>query len=240
MSALQVFEYTGRKVRTVTIDGDPWFVARDVCGVLDIGNPSQALSYLDDDERGLTTNETPGGQQQLAIINESGLYSLILRSRKPEAKAFKRWVTHEVLPSIRRTGQYGAAPIPQSFADALELAAKQQREIEAAEARRALDAPKVESFDAFMDAEGHYTMEAVAKSLADVTGGLGRNKLFARLRADGILMSTNTPYQRYARWFKVVPRTYTTPDGQTHTTKTTFVRPAGIDGLRRHFDQGSP
>ena len=93
-----------QEVRTVLIDGEPWFVAKDVCEVLGIGNTSQALSYLEDDERGVTTNDTPGGNQQVSIVNESGLYSLILRSRKPEAKLFKRWITHEVLPTIRKTG----------------------------------------------------------------------------------------------------------------------------------------
>lgn len=93
-----------QEVRTVLIDGEAWFVAKDVCEVLGIGNTSQALSYLEDDERGVTTNDTPGGNQQVSIVNESGLYSLILRSRKPEAKLFKRWITHEVLPTIRKTG----------------------------------------------------------------------------------------------------------------------------------------
>ncbi len=77
---------------------------KDVCEVLGIGNTSQALSYLEEDEKGVTINDTPGGNQQVSIVNEPGLYSLILRSRKPEAKLFKRWITHEVLPTIRRTG----------------------------------------------------------------------------------------------------------------------------------------
>ena len=87
-------------------NGNPWFVAVDVCAALGVGNSRQALSYLDDDEKGVITNDTLGGKQEMATVNEPGLYSLILRSRKPEAKKFKRWITHEVIPSIRKTGQY--------------------------------------------------------------------------------------------------------------------------------------
>lgn len=93
-------------VRRIWRDGDPWWVAIDVCRVLDHGNVTKAILRLDDDEKGLITIQTPGGFQELNVISESGLYSLILTSRKPEAKRFKRWVTHEVLPSIRKTGSY--------------------------------------------------------------------------------------------------------------------------------------
>lgn len=111
---VRVFENTEfGKVRTIVKDGEPWFVAVDVCNALDIGNPSQAISRLDDDEKvTLTTNEGHsgklGGAQMLNVISEAGLYSLILKSRKPEAKAFKRWITHEVIPTIRKTGGYVA------------------------------------------------------------------------------------------------------------------------------------
>jgi hypothetical protein len=112
------FDFEGLEVRVIT-DGraNPWFVAADVCGAMDLGNTSQALTRLDEDEKGVITNEglqTQGfGPQSLNVINESGLYSLILTSRQEEAKRFKRWVTREVLPSIRKTGNYsltGAAP----------------------------------------------------------------------------------------------------------------------------------
>lgn len=114
--ALQVFEYEDRnQFRTIDIRGEPWFVLADVCRVLEIGNPSQAASRLDDDEKGVITNDTPGGPQQMVVINESGLYSLILTSRKPEAKRFKKWVTSEVLPAIRKTGSYSIRPTTPAF-----------------------------------------------------------------------------------------------------------------------------
>ena len=94
------------QVRTVMQDGEPWFVAADVCKALELGNTAQALSKLDDDEKGIISNDTPGGKQKMSTVNEPGLYSLVLGSRKPEAKNFKRWITHEVIPTIRKTGGY--------------------------------------------------------------------------------------------------------------------------------------
>ena len=98
--------YKNSPVRIVEKGGEPWFVARDVCDILALGNPRSSIALLDEDERGVHSMDTPSGKQEMGIISEAGLYSLILRSRKPEAKAFKRWVTHEVLPSIRKTGAY--------------------------------------------------------------------------------------------------------------------------------------
>jgi prophage antirepressor-like protein len=98
------------KVRVIMWDGEPWFVAKDVCDILGLGNAREALRNLDDDERGsvrITDGTSPaGGNPNMNIVSESGLYTLIMRSNKPEAKAFRRWVTHEVLPSIRKTGRY--------------------------------------------------------------------------------------------------------------------------------------
>lgn len=91
---------------TADENGSPWFFATDVCSALEIGNSRQAISRLDDDEKGVTTNDTLGGKQEMTIINESGLYSLILTSRKAEAKKFKKWVTSEVLPALRKNGKY--------------------------------------------------------------------------------------------------------------------------------------
>lgn len=105
------FNFEGSNVRIMKDDnGDPWFVAADVCKVLRIANNRNATARLDDDEKGVRQMDTPGGKQELTIVNESGLYSLILRSGKPEAKVFKRWITHEVIPSIRKSGQYALKP----------------------------------------------------------------------------------------------------------------------------------
>jgi prophage antirepressor-like protein len=121
-SSLAPFQFEGRQVRVITDkQGEPWFVAADVCACLAIRNPSDALNRLDDDEKGLGQTETPGGEQSMSTVNEAGLYSLVLGSRKPEARRFKRWVTHEVLPAIRRTGRYAipdaAAALPSAQQD---------------------------------------------------------------------------------------------------------------------------
>lgn len=94
------------EVRVIMKNGDPWFVAKDICKALDLTDVSKTVSLLDDDERGTNSIRTPSGDQQMLIISEPGMYSLVLRSRKPEAKAFKRWITHEVIPAIRKTGTY--------------------------------------------------------------------------------------------------------------------------------------
>lgn len=109
----QVFEYEDRPVRTALVNGEPWFVAKDVCDILELGDVSKAVSRLDEDEKGTNSIPTPGGNQEMLVINEPGLYSLILGSRKPEAKLFKRWVVHEVLPAIRQTGMYAVPAITQ-------------------------------------------------------------------------------------------------------------------------------
>lgn len=107
MNDLSVFENAEfGKVRVITHDGEPWFVATDVCRALGLGNSRMAVSKLDEDEKGVSLIDTLGGEQKLGIVNEPGLYSLVLGSRKPEAKAFKRWITHEVIPSIRKHGAY--------------------------------------------------------------------------------------------------------------------------------------
>ena len=105
-NALQVFDFNEQTVRIIMRDGEPWWVAKDVCDILGLADTHTALRALDEDERGRQSLPTPGGEQEMSVINESGLYTLIIRSNKPEAKQFKRWITHEVIPSIRKTGSY--------------------------------------------------------------------------------------------------------------------------------------
>lgn len=116
MSNIQVFEYQNNKVRTVDVDGEAWFVLKDVCDVLhmDTSKIKQVADRLDDDEKGRYSVPTPGGEQATWIINESGLYHVILRSDKPEAAPFRRLVTNDVLPAIRKTGSYNAPQLTRS------------------------------------------------------------------------------------------------------------------------------
>lgn len=109
-SNIKKFQFGAHAVRIIDRAGSPWWVAADVCGALGVAVTHSAVGRLDDDEKGRDSITTPGGEQEVLVINESGLYSLVLSSKKPEAKAFKKWITSEVLPSIRKTGSYSAAP----------------------------------------------------------------------------------------------------------------------------------
>lgn len=104
MNKIIPFDYHGNKVRSLLINNEPWFVAKDICRILEIG--TEQIRRLDDDEKGLRSMHTPGGEQKMSIVSESGLYSLTLGSKKPETKPFKHWVTHDVLPTLRKTGAY--------------------------------------------------------------------------------------------------------------------------------------
>ena len=159
-------------VRSILIDGEPWFVAADVCKALELEKTNRALSRLDDDEKGAHSVSTPGGRQRMSIISESGLYSLILGSRKPEARAFKRWITHEVIPSIRKHGAY----MTDSLLDALEahpeavpeylncLRSENARNRELTRRLR-IALPKAEYYDAFVDPADCTNIRTTAKEL---------------------------------------------------------------------------
>ena len=159
-SDMQIFknEQFG-EIRTVVIDGEPWFVAVDVCRALEIVNSRDALTRIDEDEKGVVLTDTPGGKQEVTTVNEPGLYSLVLGSRKPEAKVFKRWITHEVIPSIRKNGGYIAGQETMSdvelMARALIVAQnvieEKNRQISGLTAENFLMKPKAEYFDDLVD-----------------------------------------------------------------------------------------
>lgn len=126
MNALQIFASADFRIRAVMRDGEPWFVAVDICRALSIVDDRQAVDRLDPDERGGCIVPTPRGDQMVRAVSEAGLYSMIQTSRKPEAKLFRRWINHEVLPSIRKTGVYAIQPtheIPKTYGEALRRAA---------------------------------------------------------------------------------------------------------------------
>lgn len=137
MNSLAVFNNDQfGQVRSVLIDGEPWFAAADVCRALDINNNRQAIARLDEDEKGVISTDTPGGEQKMSFVNEPGLYTLVLGSRKPEAKLFKRWITHEVIPSIRKTGAYSATLSPaEQLVRQAQLLLEQEKRLAAVESR---------------------------------------------------------------------------------------------------------
>lgn len=166
MIELQSFTYQTNEVRTVQRNGEPWFVLRDVCEVLCIGSPHKVYERLDEDEKGRSQIPTPGGLQEMSVINESGLYAVILRSDKPEAKPFRKWVTTEVLPSIRKNGGYIAQQetlspeelmakalmvAQQTIADREARIQAQAAEISALTVDKQIMQPKAEYFDDLVD-----------------------------------------------------------------------------------------
>ena len=193
---MQIFENAQFGViRAAEIDGEPWFVAKDVCDALEIGNASQALSRLDDDEKNtLILNDGIPGNPNKAVVNEPGLYSLIMSSRKHEAKAFKRWVTHEVLPAIHRDGAYVASDGTEDdmllMARALKAADRSMKRKDAmiAELR-----PKALVADAvFAPSRTLYTVTEAARYMADIVPGVKREDLFDLLRSTGMMCRRGT------------------------------------------------
>lgn len=236
---LQIFNYHESQVRTIEKDGEPWFSASDVCGILDIGNTSDAVTRLDDDEKGLDSTDTLGGKQYMIIVNEAGLYSLILGSRKPEAKAFKRWITHEVIPAIRKHGAYMTPEtIERTLTDPdflIQLATtlKAEREARAVAEHRAKELePKGQFYDLVTGSRDCVDLGTVAKVIHFAKG---RNTLFRILREHKILMGNNLPYQEFCDrgYFRVIESSFTLPNGDVKTNFKTVVYQRGIDFIRR-------
>lgn len=192
----QVFNFGDYQVRTVIKEGEPWFVAKDVADILDYSEASAMTRHLDDDDKESVKLTVRGQEQEFILVNESGLYSAILKSRKPEAKAFKKWVTSEVLPSIRKQGKYEVKPtVPQSYSQALLEAGRiaaivEQQELLMQEQKEALilAAPKVEYVDNFVERGNNRSLTDVAKELEISAKELGR-----WLRQEGHAWKNKTP-----------------------------------------------
>ncbi len=187
---IQRFNFDNQDIAAhIDKNGDPWFLAKDVCAILEITNRSDALARLDEDEKGVATTDTLGGPQIVGTVNESGLYSLIMTSRKPEAKRFKKWVTSEVLPAIRKTGGYSVFQnfaIPKTLSSALRLAAEQAEQIEAQTIQLEKQKPAVEFVERYTIADsGSKGFREVCKILKanenQFKGWLIENKIMYRL-----------------------------------------------------------
>lgn len=227
-NALSIFNYEGSQIRTVEMDGQPWFVAGDVCSVID--TDATQVRRLDEDEKGMFTIQTPGGMQKVTVISESGLYSLVLTSRKEASKRFKKWVTSEVLPAIRKTGTYSMQPMELISRAVIEA----QKVIEHQTALIANLTPKAEFYDAVTGSSDAVDIGSAAKVL---NLGIGRTKLFQFLRDEKILQKNNQPYQQFidAGHFRVIESSYTKPDGSTHISLKTVVYQKGIDLIRKRY-----
>ncbi|KAB8291892.1 phage antirepressor KilAC domain-containing protein [Bifidobacterium apri] len=237
-------------VRVVTgEDGEPWFVAKDVCDILGHSNVSVALDRLDDDER---SKFNLGRQGNTNIVNEAGLYSLVLGSRKPEAHEFKRWVTHEVLPSIRKHGGYLSGQ-EQMTPEQMVLASMRYLESKISEQQATIDdqagqleaqKPKVLFADAVGASDGTCLVGELAKMLTQAGYTVGQNRLFRQLRDDGFLgkvgQNRNVPLQRWVEQglFRIKETAITHPDGHVTLNRTTKVTGKGQRYLIDYYTKG--
>lgn len=235
MNDLTVFKNESfGEIRTLIINGEPWFVGKDIAVALGYSNPRKALGdHVDDEDKGVTKCDTLGGKQELIAINESGLYSLVLSSKLPTAKQFKRWVTSEVLPSIRKTGGYIAGQ--ENLSDS-ELMAKAllvaQRTIEERNKQIETMKPKALFADAVSGSDTSILVRDLAKLLKQNGVDIGEKRLYKKLRDDGYLIkigeSKNTPTQK-AMEMKLfeIKESVIIVDGKSRVAKTTKVTGKG-------------
>lgn len=235
MANIQVFEYQNNKVRTVDMDGEAWFVLKDVCEVLNIADHKVVVRRLDEDEVCQTPlTDSMGRQQSTTIINESGLYHVILRSDKPEAAPFRRWVTNDVLPAIRKTGSYNAPQLTRSQLLATALIAAHE-ELEEKDKQIAELTPKGVFADAVSASSQSILVGEMAKLLSQNGIQMGQNRLFSWLRENGYLIKDrkrtdyNMPTQKSMELhlFEIKETSIAHSDGHTSINKTPKVTGIG-------------
>jgi len=237
-TGLRTFSFGAAPIRVVMKDDQPWWMAKDVCSVLEIGNVGDALSRLDPDEKDdIDSIDAAGRPNHAAIVSESGLYSLVLGSRKPEAKAFKRWITHEVIPSIRKTGSYGVQQfhVPQSLREALLLAADQQATIEAHQATIAILEPKAQFTDRVSNTQDLISIREFAKIL-----GTGQNRYYQWLRTHGYMIpGTTEPYQRWVDLgiFVMIEKAFEDAHGLDRVGRKPMITGKGQIRLQQEWDR---
>ncbi|GII98357.1 phage antirepressor protein KilAC domain-containing protein [Sediminihabitans luteus] len=197
-SSITPFDFDGTAVRVVTDEGgEPWFVLADLCRILGLVQPGAVARRLADDEKGVRLTHTPGGEQQMLHVNEAGMWTVILRSDSPAAEPVRRWVTHEVLPTIRRTGQYGSAPAQFDLTSMENVALVIEAAQQALARVRVLEAPAA-AWESLADAAGDYSLRDAAQILdRDPAIATGQNRLARYLRTVRWLDASGTPYQRY-------------------------------------------
>ena len=240
MNDLKIFENAEfGQIRTVTINNEPYFVASDICRVLELSNPTMAMQRIDEDEKAKLNLGLSGGETN--CVNEYGLYSLVLASRKPEAKEFKRWITHEVLPSIRKNGGYIAGQETLSDEELLSKALMvAQKKIEEKNQLIAIQDSRIQEMrpkeifaDAVSASHTSILIGDLAKLICQNGYQIGQKRLFEWMRDHGYLMkygtSRNLPTQRYVEQglFEIKESNVQNPDGSVRTTRTTKVTGKG-------------
>ncbi len=250
MSEIQTFtSETYGQVRVFLQDGEPWLVAKDVCQALGIADPNQSCRGLDEDEKGLFTIQTPGGLQKVLHVTEPGFYKLVMRSRKPEAKAFQRWVTHEVLPELRKRGRYEVPVtreqrIAAALAESNAIIGELDSENRALKAENAELRPKALFADAVSASDGTCLVGELAKMLTQAGTTIGQNRLFERLREDGYLgksgCNRNVPLQCYIEQglFKIKETSHVHSDGHVSLSRTPKVTGKGQAYFMKRYGGG--
>ncbi|MFJ7034588.1 BRO family protein [Bacillus cereus] len=252
MKQLQVFnnEEFGQ-VRTVVQGEDVWFVAKDVADVLEYRDTHNMVRFLDEDEKDTHQVSTLGGNQTMKVINESGLYSAILKSKKPQAKAFKKWVTSEVLPSIRKHGAYMTDQVLEQavtnpdFVIGLLTKLKEEKErLVAAQQQIVQQKPLVVFAEACMQSEQTLKVSEVAKLATKQGVKIGQRQLFAKLREWELMFKRSTEPTQLAvekGYFEIAQGVKQKPNGEAFTWTTTYVTPKGqayiIDRLKKEQEQ---
>ena len=232
MSKLEIFKNNEfGEIRTVEINNEPWFVGRDVATVLGYSNPRKAIGdHVDDEDKGVTKCDTLGGSQDLTIINESGLYSLILSSKLPNAKAFKRWVTSEVLPAIRKHGLYAIDDILENPDIAIQALTKLKEERAARKALELDNQVKSQQIAELQPKATYYDLILQCKDLLSVTEiakdyGMSAKGLNAMLHELGVQYNQSGVWFLYARYQH---------EGYTQTKTQNYNRPDGTQGSKVH------
>lgn len=232
MNDIKVFENDAfGSVRTIDREGDVWFVGKDVAEILGYTNPSKALAdHVDEEDKLNNESLSSLGQRGGWLINESGLYSMVLSSKLPTAKQFKRWITKEVIPSIRKTGGYFATP--KTYVEALRALADAEEEKERLALENEEMKPKADFYDDVTGSSDTIEIGEVAKVL---NCGIGRNKLFDFLRKEKVLMKNNIPKQHFVDegYFRVIETKYTKPNGDVSINLKTVVYQKGVDYIRK-------
>ena len=222
-------------IRTTEIEGEPWFVGKDVAVALGYINSRKALTdHVDAEDKGVTKRDTLGGAQEMTVINESGLYALVLSSKLPGAKQFKRWVTSEVLPAIRRHGMYADAPTVEKMLDDPDTMIRTTAATSGGRHQAQADKPKVLFADAVSASHSSILVGELAKLLRQNGVDIGQNRLFAWLRDNGYLIRRtgtdyNMPTQRAMDMdlFSIKETAITRSDGSITISKTVKVTGKG-------------
>jgi anti-repressor protein len=241
----KVFNYGECQVRTVVKDNEPWFVAKDVCEILEIGNSRMALERLNEKMKGVSSVDTLGGNQEMSIVSEAGVYKLVFTSRKPEAERFTDWLATEVIPAIRKHGVYATEELlnnPDFMIKALTALKEEREQKKILEAKIELDKPKVLFADAVSASKTTILIGELAKLIKQNGVSLGQNRFFEWLRENGYLIKRRgtdynmpTQYSMDLELFTVKETSITHSNGHIIISKTPKVTGKGQEYFINKF-----